>query len=100
MEHEQSEPLTKEQLIDKYSDVFNLPVEFLHGEVYLELDPSVTAVLNIGKRICMKLLPGESPVLWRVGTCFQKVAPQSYLVNVGELAKSGRVNHHTRIGQD
>lgn len=46
MEHKQSEPLTKEQLIDKYSDVFNLPVESLPGGVHYELDPSVTPEQN------------------------------------------------------
>ncbi len=44
MEHEQYDPLTKTQLMDKYSDVFNLPVESLPGEVHFELDPSVSPV--------------------------------------------------------
>ncbi|GAA6083839.1 uncharacterized protein LOC115134386, partial [Tachysurus ichikawai] len=42
--YERSGPLTKELLIDKYSDVFNLPVESLPGEVHFELDPSVTPI--------------------------------------------------------
>ncbi len=44
MEHEQYDPLTKTQLMDKYSDVFNLPVESLPGDVHFELDPSVSPV--------------------------------------------------------
>lgn len=44
MEHERCKPLTKEQLIDTYSDVFNLPVESLPDEVHFELDTSVTLV--------------------------------------------------------
>lgn len=49
--------------------------------------------LNIGERIRMKPLPGENPALWRVGTCLQKVAPRSYLVNVGgSLYRRNRVH--------
>lgn len=41
----------------------------------------------------MKPLPGENPALWRVGTCLQKVAPRSYLVNVGgSLYRRNRVH--------
>ncbi len=54
--------------------------------------------LNIGERIRMKPLPGENPALWRVGTCLQKVAPRSYLVNVGgSLHRRNRV--HLRVAE-
>ncbi len=54
--------------------------------------------LNIGERIRMKPLPGENPALWRVGTCLQKVAPRSYLVNVGgSLYRRNRV--HLRVAE-
>ncbi|KAK7918719.1 hypothetical protein WMY93_010003 [Mugilogobius chulae] len=39
-----SVPLTKQQLIDKFADVFSGPVQSLPGEVHFELDSSVTPV--------------------------------------------------------
>ena len=36
--------LTKEQLIRKYEDVFNSPVESVPGEVHFELDPTIAPV--------------------------------------------------------
>lgn len=44
VQHEQPRSFTKEQLINKYSDVFNSTVESLLGEVHFDLDPSVPAV--------------------------------------------------------
>lgn len=46
----------------------------------------------------MKPLPGENPALWSFGTCLQKVAPRSYLVNVGgSLYRRNRV--HLRVAE-
>ena len=39
--------------------------------------------LEVGERIRMKPLPGDHTGLWRLGTCLQRVAPRSYLVDVG-----------------
>ncbi|GAA6097116.1 uncharacterized protein LOC115147874 [Tachysurus ichikawai] len=59
--------------------------------------------LNIGEKIRMQPLKQKNPALWKVGTCLQKVAPRSYLVNVDGSTKQsalegGRVNCHTSIG--
>lgn len=51
MEQVRSEPLTKEHLIEKYSDVFNLPVISLPGEVNFELDPSVAPVQSSPRNV-------------------------------------------------
>lgn len=46
----------------------------------------------------MKPLPKENPALWKVGTCLQKVAPRSYLVNVdGSIYRRNRV--HLRVAE-
>ena len=44
IEHLQSAPVTREELLRRYSDVFNSPVESVSGDVHFELDPSVTPV--------------------------------------------------------
>ncbi|GAA6096806.1 uncharacterized protein K02A2.6-like, partial [Tachysurus ichikawai] len=54
--------------------------------------------LNIGEKIRMKPLPQTNPALWKVGTCLQKVAPRSYLVNVdGSIYRRNRV--HLRVAE-
>ena len=41
----------------------------------------------------MKPLPGDHTGLWRQGTCLQRVAPRSYLVDVGgSLYRRNRVD--------
>ncbi|KAI4894807.1 hypothetical protein NFI96_015293, partial [Prochilodus magdalenae] len=44
IEHLQSAPVTREELLRRFSDVFNSPVESVPGDVHFELDPSVTPV--------------------------------------------------------
>ena len=41
----------------------------------------------------MEPLPGDHTGLWRLGTCLQRVAPRSYLVDVGgSLYRRNRVD--------
>ncbi|KAJ8361627.1 hypothetical protein SKAU_G00181520 [Synaphobranchus kaupii] len=51
VEHAQPGALTKEQLINKYSDVFNSPVESVPGEVHFDLDPNVPAVQSAPRNV-------------------------------------------------
>lgn len=44
VEHSSTEPLTKQQLVNTYDDVFNGPIEALPGEVHFELDSKVSPV--------------------------------------------------------
>lgn len=49
--------------------------------------------LEVGETIRMKPLPGDHTGLWRLGTCLQRVAPRSYLVDVGgSLYRRNRVD--------
>ncbi|CAH2245874.1 Hypothetical predicted protein [Pelobates cultripes] len=49
--------------------------------------------LGIGEPIHMKSLPGDRTGHWRLGTCVQRVAPRSYLVDVeGTLYRCNRVD--------
>eukprot|EP00063_Salmo_salar_P032454 XP_014007289.1 PREDICTED: uncharacterized protein LOC106575331 [Salmo salar] len=51
--------------------------------------------LEVGETIRMKPLPGDHTGLWRLGTCLQRVAPRSYLVDVGGyLYRCNRVDLH------
>uniref|UniRef100_A0A8C5Q7G7 Gypsy retrotransposon integrase-like protein 1 n=1 Tax=Leptobrachium leishanense TaxID=445787 RepID=A0A8C5Q7G7_9ANUR len=48
--------------------------------------------LSIGEPIRMKPLPGDRTGRWRLGSCVQRVAPRSYLVDVdGSLYRRNRV---------
>ncbi|KAJ8398705.1 hypothetical protein AAFF_G00419020 [Aldrovandia affinis] len=51
VEHAQPGALTKEQLINKYRDVFNSPVESVPGEVHFDLDPNVPAVQSAPRNV-------------------------------------------------
>ncbi|KAJ8395956.1 hypothetical protein AAFF_G00026640 [Aldrovandia affinis] len=51
VEHAQPGALTKEQLINKYSDIFNSPVESVPGEVHFDLDPNVPAVQSAPRNV-------------------------------------------------
>ncbi|KAI4873533.1 hypothetical protein NFI96_011364, partial [Prochilodus magdalenae] len=44
IEHLQSATVTREELLRRFSDIFNSPVESVPGDVHFELDPSVTPV--------------------------------------------------------
>ncbi|CDQ64849.1 unnamed protein product [Oncorhynchus mykiss] len=49
--------------------------------------------LEVGETIRMKPLLGDHTGLWRLGTCLQRVAPRSYLVDVGgSLYRRNRVD--------
>ncbi|XP_071202850.1 uncharacterized protein [Salvelinus alpinus] len=49
--------------------------------------------LRVGETVRMKPLPGDRTGLWRLGSCVQKVAPRSYLVEVnGSLYRRNRVD--------
>lgn len=49
--------------------------------------------LEVGEAIRMKPLPGDHTGRWRQGMCLQKVAPRSYLVDVGgSLYRRNRVD--------
>ncbi|KAM9519367.1 uncharacterized protein ACWYII_045479 [Salvelinus alpinus] len=49
--------------------------------------------LRVGETVRMKPLPGDRTGLWRLGSCVQKVAPRSYLVEVnGSLYRRHRVD--------
>ena len=47
---------------------------------------------EVGETIRKKPLPGDHTGLCRLGTCLQRVAPRSYLVDVG-----GSLYHHNRV---
>ncbi|KAJ8393364.1 hypothetical protein AAFF_G00060860 [Aldrovandia affinis] len=51
VEHAQPEALSKEQLINKYRNVFNSPVESVPGEVHFDLDPNVPAVQSAPRNV-------------------------------------------------
>ncbi|KAJ8406532.1 hypothetical protein AAFF_G00301060 [Aldrovandia affinis] len=51
VEHAQPGALTKEQLINKYRNVFNSPVESVPGEVHFDLDPNVPAVQSAPRNV-------------------------------------------------
>lgn len=44
VEADQTTPLTKEQLLQSYRDVFNYPIGSVPGEIHFDLDPNVTPV--------------------------------------------------------
>ncbi|XP_064872799.1 uncharacterized protein LOC135570758 [Oncorhynchus nerka] len=44
VDHVQHGPLSKEQLPSRYDNIFNRPVESVPGDVYFELDESITPV--------------------------------------------------------
>eukprot|EP00063_Salmo_salar_P075403 XP_014050238.1 PREDICTED: C-type lectin domain family 4 member M-like [Salmo salar] len=48
--------------------------------------------LRVGETVRMKPLPGDRTGLWRLGSCVQKVAPRSYLVEV-----NGSLYHRNRV---
>uniref|UniRef100_A0A673W9M9 Gypsy retrotransposon integrase-like protein 1 n=1 Tax=Salmo trutta TaxID=8032 RepID=A0A673W9M9_SALTR len=49
--------------------------------------------LRVGETVRMKPLPGDRTGLWRLGSCVQKVAPRSYLVEVnGSRYRRNRVD--------
>ena len=48
--------------------------------------------LRVGETVRMKPLPGDRTGLWRLGSCVQKVAPRSYLVEV-----NGSLYHRKRV---
>lgn len=49
--------------------------------------------LTVGEAVRMKPLPRDRTGLWRLGSCVQKVAPRSYLVEVeGSLYRRNRVD--------
>ncbi|KAK6311313.1 hypothetical protein J4Q44_G00169770 [Coregonus suidteri] len=49
--------------------------------------------LRVGEAVRMKTLPGDRKGHWRLGSCVQKVAPRSYLVEVnGSLYRRNRVD--------
>ncbi|KAL2078306.1 hypothetical protein ACEWY4_025991 [Coilia grayii] len=49
--------------------------------------------LTVGQVVRMKPLPGDRTGIWRQGSCVQRVAPRSYLVNVeGALYRRNRVD--------
>ena len=54
VEHVQHGPLSKEQLLSRYDDVFNTPVESVPGEVHFEVDESIIPV-QWAPRIAMKV---------------------------------------------
>lgn len=50
-------------------------------------------VLTVGQGVRMKPLPGDRTGIWRRGSCVQRVAPRSYLVEVeGALYRRNRVD--------
>ncbi|KAJ8403559.1 hypothetical protein AAFF_G00348850 [Aldrovandia affinis] len=63
VEHAQPGALTKEQLINKYRNVFNSPVESVPGEVHFDLDPNVPAVQSAPRNvpIAMKAAVNAQP---------------------------------------
>lgn len=49
--------------------------------------------LTVGQTVRMKPLPGDRTGIWRQGSCIQRVAPRSYLVDVeGALYRRNRVD--------
>lgn len=49
--------------------------------------------LTVGQAVRMKPLPGDRTGIWRRGSCLQKVAPRSYLVDIeGALYRRNRVD--------
>lgn len=50
-------------------------------------------VLMVGQGVRMKPLPDDRTGIWRLGSCMQRVAPQSYLVEVqGSLYRRNSVD--------
>ena len=54
VEHVQHGPLSKEQLLSRYDDVFNWSVESVPGEVHFELDESASRNVPITMKMAVK----------------------------------------------
>lgn len=75
--HGSSGPLTRQQLVHAYTDVFNDPVESLPGDVHFELDPNVAPV---------QASPRNVPVAFRdaVKAQLDKYEADGHLTSVSE----------------
>lgn len=90
----QSTPLTKDQLLRDYHDVFNDPIESVPGEIHFELDPDVTPVQCAPRNVPVALKARVKEELDRhvkVGNIAPVTEPTAWISNMVTVAKPEKI---------
>ncbi|KAJ8405108.1 hypothetical protein AAFF_G00330290 [Aldrovandia affinis] len=105
VEHAQPGALTKEQLINKYRNVFNSPVESVPGEVHFDLDPNVPAVQSAPRNVPIAMKAAVKAQLDNVSSTSSwpglkgigPIADDILVVGCGDTDKEAESDHDAKL---
>ena len=94
IEADQCTPLTKDQLLSNYTDIFNGPIESVPGEIHFELDPNIPPVQCAPRNVPVALREKVKEELdrhIRAGNITPVSEPTAWISNMVTVAKPEKI---------